>query len=320
LKYDVVTLGETMIRLSPPFNERIEQAEHLYLRVGGAESNLAVALARLGLKTAWVSRLVDNALGRRIVSEIRAHGVDTSHVIWAQEGRVGTYFIEYGRAPRRIEVLYDRAESAITYLTPEDVDWHLLSQTRMIHLTGITVALSESCAQVVNLLIDRAREGNVKVSFDVNYRSKLWSPDVASENLKPVCAKSDILFIGSHDAETLFGCEPQPDQLVDVLSSTFPTETIVVTMGHAGAICVHQGEVHSEPTLPGVEVDRVGVGDAFAAGFLFGHLEGKDWPLCLKYGHALAAIKYSMPGDMVITDCKELDELVAGGYHAQIER
>jgi 2-dehydro-3-deoxygluconokinase len=320
VQYDVVTLGETMIRLSPPFDQRIEQAERLHLKVGGAESNLAVALARLGLKTAWVSRLVDNALGRRIVSEIRAHGVDTSHVIWTEEGRVGTYFIEHGRTPRRIQVLYDRAGSAITDLKPEEVDWKLLSQTRMIHLTGITVALSEGCAQVVDLLINRARQANVKVSFDVNYRSKLWPPDVASERLKPLCGKSDILFIGSHDAKTLFGCEAQPDQLVDVLGSTFPTETIVVTMGHAGAICIHQGKIYSEPTLPGVEVDRVGVGDAFAAGFLFGHLEDKDWPLCLKYGHALAAIKYSMPGDMAVTDRKELDELVAGVDQAEIER
>lgn len=320
MKYDVVTLGETMIRLSPPFDQRIEQAEYLYLRIGGAESNVAVDLARLGVRTAWVSRLADNALGRRIVSEIRAHGVDTSHVIWAQEGRVGTYFIEYGRAPRRIDVLYDRAESAITYLTPEDVDWQLLSQTRMIHLTGITVALSESCAQVVSLLMDRAREGNVKVSFDVNYRSKLWPPDVASANLKPVCAKSHILFVGSHDAQTLFGCEPPPEQMADSLDSLFPAECIVVTMGDAGAMCIHQGKVYREPTYSAVEVDRVGVGDAFAAGFLFGYLEGKDPARCLKYGSALAAINYTIPGDLAITTRQELEDLVSRQARGGIDR
>jgi 2-dehydro-3-deoxygluconokinase len=309
-----------MIRLSPPFNERIEQADHLYLRVGGAESNLAVALARLGLKTAWVSRLVDNALGRRIVNEIRAQGVDTSHVIWVQEGRVGTYFIEYGKAPRRIDVLYDRANSAITYLTSGDIDWGLLSQTRMIHLTGITVALSESCAQVVNLLIDRAREGNVKVSFDVNHRSKLWPHDVASESLKPICAKSDILFVGAHDAQTLFGCAPPPEQMADSLASLFRVECIVVTMGDAGAMCVHQGKVYQEPTYSAVEVDRVGVGDAFAAGFVFAYLEGKDPSLCLKYGNALAAINYTIPGDLAITTRQELEDLVSRQARGGIDR
>jgi 2-dehydro-3-deoxygluconokinase len=320
LKYDVVTLGETMIRLSPPDNQRIEQAEYLYLKIGGAESNVAVDLARLGLKTAWVSRLVDNPLGRRIVSEIRAHGVDTSNVLWTQEGRVGTYFIEFGKRPRPISVLYDRVDSAITQLSPEDIHWDILSSTRMVHLTGITVALSDSCAQVVDLMIDRAREANVDVSFDVNYRSKLWRPDLAADKLKPICAKTNILFLNSRDAEMLFGCESQPDQMVDCLSSMFPGQTIAVTMGGAGAVCIHRGRVYSEPLYPAVEVDRVGTGDAFASGFLFGYLEGKNWPLCLKYGNALAAISYSIPGDLAITTRDELDDLVARGGRDDIER
>jgi len=320
LKYDVVTLAETMIRLSPPDNQRIEQAEYLYLKIGGAESNVAVDLARLGLKTAWVSRLVDNPLGRRIVSEIRAHGVDTSNVLWTQEGRVGTYFIEFGKRPRPIHVTYDRAGSAITQLSLEHIDWEVLLHTRLVHVTGITVALSESCAQVVNVLIDRAREANVTVSFDVNYRSKLWSPEVASRKLKPMCGKADILFISSHDAETLFGCESQRDKMIDSLGTMFPSQTIAVTMGGAGPVCIHRGEVYSEPLCPAEEVDRVGTGDAFASGFLLGYLEGKDWPLCLKYGNALAAIKYSIPGDLAITTRDELDDLLAHGGRGDIER
>ncbi len=320
MKYDVVTLGETMIRLSPPNNQVIEQADYLHLRIGGAESNVAVDLARLGLRTAWLSRLVDNPLGRRVANEIRAHGVDTSHVVWTREGRVGTYFIEFGKTPRPISVTYDRASSAITYLSPEDIDWDILSNTRMVHLTGITVALSDSCAQVVDLMIDRAREANVDVSFDVNYRSKLWPPDLAADKLKPICAKTDILILNSRDAEVLFGCESQLDQMVDCLSSMFPGQTIAVTMGSPGAVCIHRGRVYSEPPYPAVEVDRVGTGDAFASGFLFGYLEGKDWPLCLKSGNALAAIAYSLPGDLAITTRDELDDLVARGGRADIQR
>lgn len=144
MPYDVLTLGETMTRLSPPGNRRIGQGEALDLRIGGAESNVAIALARLGTRCAWLSRVVDDALGRRMVSEIRAHGVDTSHVIWVDKGRVGTYFIEYGQGPRGTRVIYDRAESAITDLRPEEIPWDVVTQARIVHLTGITVALSES--------------------------------------------------------------------------------------------------------------------------------------------------------------------------------
>jgi len=320
MAYDVVTLGETMIRLSPPKHQMIEQAEYLYLRIGGAESNVAVDLARLGLRTAWVSKLVDNPLGRRIVHEIRGHGVDTSHVIWTREGRVGTYFIEFGRPPRPISVIYDRADSAITSLSPEEIDWQILSQTKLVHLTGITVALSESCAEVVDLFIDRARAGNVEVSFDVNYRGKLWSPSSAAERLKPICAKTDILFVSSQDADTLFDCQGEMDELVDSLSAMFPSQTIVVTRGDGGSICVHEGDVHRQSPFPAVEVDRVGAGDAFASGFLFGYLGGRDWGSCLEYGNALAAIKYSIPGDLAITTREELENLLSRKTHHGIDR
>lgn len=321
MKYDVVTLGETMIRLSPPGNQRIEQAVSLELKIGGAESNVAVDLARLGLRTAWVSRLVDNPLGRRIASEIRAHGVDTSHIIWTQDGRVGTYFIEFGTTPRPIRVWYDRADSAIALLSPQEIDWQILTETRLIHLTGITVALSENCAQVVNMLIDRAREAGVTVSFDVNYRSKLWPPELAAEALKPICAKSDILFVGSRDAERLFGCQGVPEQVAAGLRGMFGARIIALTMVEGGSICIDENGVYGEGPYPAVvEVDRVGAGDAFASGFLFGYLEGKDPAQCLRYARALSAIKYSIPGDLAMTTREELESLVSPSPQEGIQR
>jgi 2-dehydro-3-deoxygluconokinase len=321
LKYDVVTLGETMIRLSPPGKQRIEQAESLELRIGGAESNVAVDLARLGLRTAWVSRLVDNPLGRRIASEIRAHGVDTSHVIWTRDGRVGTYFVEFGAPPRPIRVWYDRADSAIALLSPEEIDWQILTQTRLIHLTGITVALSENCARVVKLLVDRAQEAGVTVSFDVNYRSKLWSTELAAAALRSICMKTDILFIGSSDAERLFGCEGAPEQVAVRLREIFGAQIIALTLADGGSICIDEKGVYSEDPYPAVvEVDRVGAGDAFASGFLFGHLEGKGPAECLPYARALAAIKYSIPGDLAITTREELESLVFTSHQEGIQR
>ena len=321
MKYDVVTLGETMIRLSPPGKQRIEQAESLELRIGGAESNVAVDLARLGLRTAWLSRLVDNPLGRRIASEIRAQGVDTSHVIWTQDGRAGTYFIEFGAPPRPIRVWYDRADSAIARLSSEEIDWQILAHTRLIHLTGITLALSENCAQVVNLLVDRARDAGVTVSFDVNYRSKLWSPELAAEALRPLCMKTDILFIGSRDAERLFGCQGPPEQMAAGLREMFGARIIALTTVEGASICIDEKGVYSEGPYPAVvEVDRVGAGDAFASGFLFGYLEGKAPAECLRYARALAAIKYSIPGDLAITTREELESLVSSSHQEGIQR
>jgi 2-dehydro-3-deoxygluconokinase len=321
LKYDLVTLGETMIRLSPPGKQRIEQAVSLELKIGGAESNVAIDLARLGLRTAWVSRLVDNPLGRRIASEIRAHGVDTSHIIWTQDGRVGTYFIEFGAPPRPSRVWYDRADSAISLLSPQDIDWQILTETRLLHLTGITMALSENCAQIVNLLIDRAREAGVTVSFDVNYRSKLWSAELAAKALRPLCTKTDILFVSSHDAERLFGCQGGPEQTVTQLTKMFGARIVALTMVDGGSVCIDESGIYSEGPYPGVvEVDRVGAGDAFASGFLFGYLEGKDLAQCLSYARALSAIKYSIPGDLAITTREELESLASRSPQEGIQR
>jgi 2-dehydro-3-deoxygluconokinase len=321
LKYDVVTLGETMIRLSPPGKQRIEQAVSLELKIGGAESNVAIDLARLGLRTAWVSRLVDNPLGRRIASEIRAHGVDTSRIIWTQDGRVGTYFIEFGAPPRPSRVWYDRADSAISLLSPQDIDWQILTETRLLHLTGITMALSENCAQIVNLLIDRAQEAGVTVSFDVNYRSKLWSAELAAKALRPLCTKTDILFVSSHDAERLFGCQGGPEQIATQLTEMFGARIVALTMADGGSVCIDESGVHSEGPYPGVvEVDRVGAGDAFASGFLFGYLEGKGLAQCLRYARALSAIKYSISGDLAITTREELETLVSRSPQEGIQR
>jgi 2-dehydro-3-deoxygluconokinase len=321
LKYDVVTLGETMIRLSPPDHQRIEQAVSLELKIGGAESNVAIDLARLGLKTAWVSRLVDAPLGRRIATEIRAHGVDTSHVIWTRDGRVGTYFIEFGVSPRPIRVWYDRAGSAISLLSPEELDWGIVSQTRLLHLTGITAALSDNCERVVNLLVDRALDAGVTVSFDVNYRSKLWSPESAAAALHPICAKADILFIGSRDAERLFDTRGTPEEIVSQLREVFDPGITVLTTVEGGSTCAHSNGVHSEEPYPAVvEVDRVGAGDAFASGFLLGYLEGKRPEQCLRYARALAAIKYSIPGDLAITTREELESMASRSGPEGIQR
>ncbi len=180
-RFDVAGLGEVMLRLSVPAGERLDDARRLDVEYGGAECNTCVALARLGRRAAWVGRLPDHALGNAVLRAVRADGVDVSAVKRAPGERIGTYFIEYAGAPRAIQVIYDRADSAAARMTVGDVDWDYLLEARVLHISGITAGLSDSCHAVVAEAMRRARAAGVTVSFDVNYRAKLWSAAAAGE-------------------------------------------------------------------------------------------------------------------------------------------
>src|SRR5919202_1597120 len=184
--HDVFTVGETMIRLTPKGFIRLEEASELELRIGGTESNVAIALARLGLRPAWASRLPRNPLGELTARRILSFGVDVSHVRWVDGARMGLYFIEPGAAPRSSLVLYDRAHSAASSMTPDDFDWSVLGRARHVHLTGITPALSATAAETVARALAEARGRGRTVSFDVNYRARLWPAAVACEGLLPL--------------------------------------------------------------------------------------------------------------------------------------
>jgi len=277
--FDVLTFGENMIRLSTRDFERLEQAQVLDFTHGGTEANTAVALARMGLRAAWLSRLADNALGHKIANNLARQGVDTSHVVWTNEGRIGVFFLEVGSAPRASTVLYDRRDSSMSQMAVADFPWELLSQTRWLHMTGITAALSESCRELVSVAMQRAHEHGVTVSFDVNYRARLWLPTDARESLSPLCRESDVLLIKQADAATVFGCEGAPADELHALAERFARRLVVLTLGANGAMALDKadGTLSHAPSYPvSFVVDRVGAGDAFAAGFIAGFLQD-DW-------------------------------------------
>src|SRR5215211_1841500 len=211
-RFDVVSLGESMLRLSVPTGARLDDARAFDIEIGGAEGNLCVALARLGRRSGWIGRLPDHALGNAILRSYRADGVDVSAARRVPGERLGTYFIEYATQPRSIQVIYDRADSAAAHMTVDDIDWSYLLDTRVLHLTGITAALSPSCYEVVAEAIRRARAAGVTISFDVNYRAKLWDAATAGTKLRPLIAEADILFCKSTDATSLFGCRGEPHE------------------------------------------------------------------------------------------------------------
>lgn len=307
---DIITIGETMLRLSAPAGVALEQAPHLMVHVAGAESNVAVAVSRMGTSAGWISRLVDNPLGRRINNEIRAQGVDVSRVLWTNGDRVGTYFVELGRTPRPGRVVYDRARSAMAGVDPEEVDWSYVRQGRVVHLTGITPGLSPSCLQLVRRALEEARGGRQIISFDVNYRTRLWGAAEAAAVLSPLLRQVGILICTAADAHHLFDIDGGAVEVAEALRDRFGAEITVVTSG------VHFAAADGRRTYQregyAVEaIDRIGAGDAFAAGFIHGYLtEGVEQGLA--HGAALAALKHTYYGDTAWVSAEDVQTLLTG--------
>jgi 2-dehydro-3-deoxygluconokinase len=308
---DVLTLGETMIRLVPKGFTRLEEAQELECRIGGSESNVAVALTRLGLQVVWISKLPANSLGVMIERRVRSFGVDTSRVIWEEGGRAGVYFIEPGASPRPARVLYDRANSAASRLMPPEIDWTALDAVRHLHLTGITPALSDACRATVARALAEARERGCTTSFDVNYRARLWTADAARQALDPLLSGVDLLITPLADAQLLWGLSADGEAAATALRERFGARAAVVTMGGEGALC-HDGQVRTVGSFPVREIDRVGAGDAFDAGLIYGFLRD-DLDLGMAYGMAMAALKHTIPGDEFVATKEEVEALLAGG-------
>jgi 2-dehydro-3-deoxygluconokinase len=310
-RFDVTSLGETMLRLSVPSGRRLEDTAALDVHPGGAESNVCAALASLDRRCSWVSRLPDDPLGKLILRRLHAANVDTSAVVLAPEGRVGTYYVEYATPPRPIRVIYDRANSALSHMTVAEVDWGTLLDTRVLHLTGITPALSASCRELVQEAIGRANKAGVAVSFDVNYRQRLWSPEEAAEALRPLIADVELLFCTEADARLVFRCGGDEQQVVKGLQSLTRASTVVMTLGDAGALAWEAGVFLEQAAIPARTVDRLGAGDAFAAGVLDGWLDG-SLAEGLEQGAALAALALAQMGDMLITSRAEMEAIRLG--------
>jgi 2-dehydro-3-deoxygluconokinase len=294
---DLITLGEAMLRLSVPPDALLAEAPHFNVHTAGAESNVAVAVSRMGYRTRWLSRLTDNALGRRIVHELSSYGVDCSQVVWTPEDRVGTYYLEFGAQPRPTRVIYDRAHSAASKMDASIFDSAQLSAARILHLTGITPALSDGCHNLIAAWIEHARQQNVTVIFDVNFRALLWSADVCASRLSPLIEKVDLLICGQSDAATVFRIKGEPEQVLRTLQQRFGAQRVAMTTGETGALGFETDTVHTAEGYPVEIIDRIGAGDAFAAGVICGLLEG-DFALGLRYGVAMSALQLTLTGDL----------------------
>lgn len=310
-RFDVTTLGEAMLRLSVPAGERLEAMTALDVHLGGAEGNVCAALASLGHRCSWVSRLPESSLGRYVLRTLRAANVDTSAVVVAPDTRLGTYYVEFGALPRATEVIYDRENAAITGLTVDALDWDVLLDTHVLHLTGITPALGGYCTELVLEVVTRAKAQGVTVSFDVNYRSKLWTPEAASAGLKALLPHIDLLICGEGDAQTVFGLSGDVHDVLTGLHDLTPARHIVLTQSQRGAATLLNGELVQIAGRETVVLDRLGAGDAFAAGVLDGYLSG-DIVRGLEQGVVLSAFVLAQHGDMLLTTREEMQRELDG--------
>src|SRR5258708_3618061 len=273
-----------MVRLSPPSFQRLEQAHSLDLKVGGAELNTAVGLARLGRSSAWVSRLTNNPLGRLIANRAREAGVSTEHLVWTKDDRVGVYFLEFGAAPRASSVVYDRKGAAIANIKPGTVPWAaIFPGVKWFHVTGITPALRAGAAGATREALEAAKAAKVTTSIDLNYRVKLWTTAEAGKWMSEFMPLCDVLITTEEDAEKVFGITGKDfDEVAAQTADKFKLKTVAITLRENplvwkntwSAIAWHGGKIHRAKSYEVEIVDRLGAGDSFAAGFIHASLDG----------------------------------------------
>ena len=286
--FDVITLGESMALLSTTTIGKMRYEENFKRTLAGAETNVSIGLSRLGKKVGWISAVGEDELGKYILNEVRSEGVDVSQVRIDPAHRTGLMFKEF-LPGKKTRSYYYRENSAASHMSPEILCEEYIKQAKIVHITGITMALSQSCRDTVAALADMARKNGVLVSFDPNIRLKLWSKEAATAAILPMLEKADIVFTGEDESEILFGQKSKSDYLNEYLSRG--AKIVALKNGKQGSIVTDSKENHIIPIydVPQV-VDTVGAGDAYTAGFLYGYLEGKNIKACGEIGSILGGL------------------------------
>jgi 2-dehydro-3-deoxygluconokinase len=350
-KLDLVSLGEVMVRLSPPGHGRIEFSPTLEVWAGGGEYNVAYALSRLGLRTGFASRLVDNPVGRILMNHGRSVGMDMSHVAMAKydgvgrADRVGLNFTEVGTGVRASVTMYDRGHSAASNLKPGMIDFNKLFKqegARWLHTGGIFTALSDGTAAVCKEALTAARQNGTIISYDLNFRSKLWSSQRAQQVTKELVPLIDCLIGNEEDFQKVLGFEvPGVDENLSALDTSaykkmvenvvkaYPNVKVVGTtlrevksglVNNWSAILYVDGKFYESRRFDNLEIeDRVGGGDGFSSGFAYGFLTGKTPQECVDLGAAHGALLQTTRGDSSQIDLEELTHVFKGGS-ARIKR
>lgn len=318
--YDVVTVGEGMLRLTPPRYERLRRARTLDVHVCGSQGNVACNIARLGLKTAFVTKLPANALGLLMKDHYMGCGVDSSHMQMVEGSRLGVNYLEFGATPRASAVVYDRKQSAASTISPGDFDWDaILKGTRLAYTDGILPGLSDSCRQAALDFIAAAKRNGCLVAFDVNYREHLWSPEKAKAAVSEILKDVDILITTQWDSETVFGYRGSYEEILETFHRDFGCKIVAITLrevydvlrGAWNTMVLDEGKVLHGQKFEIDVIDRFGAGDSWGSGFLYAYLTTGNVEYAMNFGNAFCALKHTIPGDVAHASVKEVEAILS---------
>ena len=339
----VVTFGEIMLRLSPPGFERFFQSPVLSATFGGGEANVAVSLAQFGLASDYVTALPKHAIGDAAIRALRAEGVGTSHIVRGGS-RVGIYFAESGASQRASSVIYDRAQSAVSEMAPDAVDWGgIFEGADWFHVTGITPALGAKAADATARALAAARARRVRVSVDLNYRKKLWTEAQARKVMGPFMRDVDLVIANEEDLQSVLGVHvPGTDvtsgrlnvegyrEAAERVTHDFGPPMVAITLRESVSASDNgwsavlwdgaTGTLHRSQRYDVRIVDRIGGGDSFAAGLIYGLLTGRAPEGALRFAVAASALKQTVPGDFNRMTVEEVDRLCGGDASGRVQR
>jgi 2-dehydro-3-deoxygluconokinase len=339
----VVTFGEIMLRLSPPGFERLLQSPLLVATYGGGEANVAVSLAQFGLDSYYVTRLPAHAIGDAAIKALRAEGVRTDFI---QRGgdRIGIYFAETGASQRASTVIYDRARSAISEMKPGTVPWaEVLDGAGWFHSTGITPALGESAVLCTREALEAARRAGARVSFDLNFRRKLWTEKQAQATMRPLMSLIDVVIANEEDIQSVLGLHVEGTdvttgtlnlaayhQVAREITTTFGCAQVAITLRESASASDNGWSAvlydkaadafHRSQRYDVRLVDRIGGGDSFAGGLIYGLATGRSPEAALRFAVAASALKQTIPGDFNRVTVAEVDRLGSGDASGRVQR
>lgn len=320
-EFDLISFGEVMLRLSPPDKEKISQSEVFEKNCGGSEFNVASGAANLGIRSAIVTKLPKNKLGHFIARRIRYGTVSDDYVVWddSDTKRLGIYYYESGVYPRKSAVVYDRAASSVCSLEHSEIPDDIYEKTRIFHISSISLALGDKLRQTAIEMIKKMKNSGVAISFDVNYRAALWSEQEARELITTILPMVDILFVSEETSRRMMQKQGTLDEIMKSYAdeygckivATTRREVVSPTKHNFGSRVYFDGKFYEEPHYKNIEViDRVGSGDAYVAGVLYGILSGGSIEDAMAYGNALSAIKNTVSGDMSISSIEEVESVI----------
>ena len=323
-EFDLLSLGEIMLRLSPPSNERMTRGDTFSKQAGGAELNSATGAAMLGLRCGIISKLPANDLGMYIKNRVRLCGVSDDFLVYdeSKDARLGVYYYESGAYPRKPRIVYDRKNTSFTKLSINDFHENIFSSARCFHTSGITLALSPEIRATAIEMIKRFKEQGTIISFDVNFRGNLWSGPEAKACIETILPYVDIFFCSEETARLTFLKEGDAKSIMKSFTKDYPISIVASTQRivhspkrHTFGSIIYSTKddtYYEEAPYADIEVvDRIGSGDAYISGVLYGLLSHEgEYQRALEYGNAISSLKNTIPGDLLSTDLKEIESII----------